>query len=129
MSHYSISKTVSLSFSDAIDAVKAAAQAKGFGTLVEIDMKQKFHDVLGKNIDEYVILGVCHPPSAFEAISAEQEIGLLLPCNIIVHKKEGMVIVSAIRPSIAMSFVQNQKLKPLAIRVEKTLEDILFSLS
>jgi len=83
-SHYGYGKTVSYDFETAIKKVTEELKKEGFGVLSEIDIQEKVKEKLGKDMDRYVILGACNPGLAFEALEVEQEIGLLLPCNVIV---------------------------------------------
>jgi len=125
MTHYGISKKTLLSFEEAVDRVTLLLAEEGFGVLTKIDIQQKLKEKLGKEMDKYVILGACHPPSAYEAIQNEIEIGLLLPCNVVVYEKEGEVFVSAIRPSVAMSFVDNPQIEHIAKSIEKSLDKVI----
>lgn len=125
MAHYGISKKTSLPFGEAVDRVTSLLAEEGFGILTKIDVQEKMKAKLGKEMDKYLILGACHPPSAYEAIQNEIEIGLLLPCNVIVYEKEGEVFVSAIRPSVAMGFVDNPKVEQIAGSVEESLEKVI----
>ena len=96
---YAIRTRVSLPHAQALARTKAALQAEGFGVLSEIDMKEKFKEKLGVDFKHYTILGACNPPLAHKAVQAEPEIGLLLPCNVIVYDSgDGGSIVSAIDP-------------------------------
>jgi len=76
----------------------------------------------------YVILGACNPPSAFKAIEAEENIGLMLPCNVIVYEKAGKTSVGIIKPTVAMGMIDNNALKPLALEVEAKLKRVIDSL-
>lgn len=128
MTNYSISKTLNTSFEEAIQLTKDALKQEGFGVLTEIDIQAKMKEKLGKDMSPYIILGACHPPSAYEAIQMEQEIGLMLPCNVILYENNGTIIVSAIKPTIAMSSIDNEGLNELAQRVEKSLERVINSI-
>lgn len=125
MQHYGISKKTSLSFDEAVEKVSGLLLQEGFGLITKIDFQAKIKEKLGKDVERYLILGACNPASAFEAIQGEIEIGLLLPCNVIVYEKEGKVFVSAVRPSVAMGFVNNPKITPVAERVEKSLKNVI----
>lgn len=96
---YGIRKKVALPYAEAVAKTKAALQAEGFGVLSEIDLREKLKEKLGVDYKHYLILGVCNPPLAYKAVQAEQEIGLLLPCNVIVYDAEGGgTVVAAIDP-------------------------------
>jgi len=129
MSNYGYTKKVPMEFDEAIKKVKASLMEQGFGVLTEIDVKATMKQKLGKDIDDYVILGACNPILAAKAIDAEIEIGLLLPCNVIIYKKNGDVFVSAIMPSVAMSFVKNDALADVAKVAEAKLSTSINNLS
>ncbi len=125
---YGISKTVSLSFEEAVDSTIAALKEKGFGILSDIDVKKTLQEKLGVDYKKYRILGACNPPRAHQALQQEEEIGLLLPCNVIVYEKEpGTVVISAVKPSAMFSVVENESLVPLAKEVESLLEQAIES--
>ena len=125
MMHYGISKKTSLPFEKTVERVIALLTEEGFGVLTKIDIQQKMKEKLGKEMGKYLILGACHPPSAYEAIQNEIEIGLLLPCNVIVYEKGGEVFVSAIRPSVAMGVVNNKDIEGVTVSIEKSLEKVV----
>lgn len=122
MPKYGYTKQTGLSFNDAIEKVKLTLQEQGFGILTEIDVKATMKKKLDKDIEDYVILGACNPQLAAQALDSEKEIGLLLPCNVIVYAKEGLTFASAIKPSIAMSSVENQSLSSIATQAEQKLQ-------
>ena len=122
MAKYGYQKIVELSFEDAVVEVKKVLKDQDFGVLSEIDVQKKMKEKLDKDMDEYLILGACNPSFAFKALQLEQEIGLLLPCNVIVYKKGTEVVVSAIIPSVAMAFVDNDALKNIAQDAEEKLK-------
>lgn len=120
--HYGYSKKVSLSFMEAQEKVRKHLQEEGFGVLTEIDVKATLNKKLGIDFENYTILGACNPPNAYKALQAEIEIGLLLPCNVIVYEKAGETFISAIMPTIAMGMVQNEALKGVALEIESKLK-------
>lgn len=111
-------KQLNITFEEAINKTKAEVVKEGFGILTEIDVKATLKKKLGVDYDNYIILGACNPPFAHKAIQAEKEIGLLLPCNIIVYEDKNQVFVSAILPTVGMSMVDN----PLLINIAKEVE-------
>lgn len=127
--HYGISTIYNGSYEEAVAKVREALATEGFGVLTEIDVASTMKKKLGVTIDNYIILGACNPPFALQALEAEPEIGLLLPCNVIVYVKDDVVHVSAIRPSIGMGMVENVKLAEIAGAVEKKLEKVIAALS
>ncbi len=118
---YGYTKKVNLSFTEAVEKIKEALKTGGFGVLTEIDVKATMKQKLDVDYEEYVILGACNPQFAHRALTAEKEIGLLLPCNVIVYQDGGDTFVSAIVPTVAMSVVENEALAPLAKEVEERL--------
>ncbi|MCF7905653.1 DUF302 domain-containing protein [Candidatus Gracilibacteria bacterium] len=124
-SEYGYRKKVEFPFSQAVERTEEVLQSKGFGLLMKIDVQQKMKEKLGKEMEPYMILGACHPPSAFETLQAEKEIGLLLPCNVIVYEKQGDVFVSAFVPEVAMGFIQNSKLPPITAKVGAMLRFVI----
>ena len=118
---YGYTKKVNLSFTEAVEKIKDALKTGGFGVLTEIDVKATMKQKLDVDYEEYVILGACNPQFAHRALTAEKEIGLLLPCNVIVYQDGGDTFVSAIVPTVAMSVVENEALAPLAKEVEERL--------
>lgn len=121
MSNYGYTKMVLIQFEEAVEKVKSALMEQGFGVLTEIDVKATMKKKLDKDMEDYLILGACNPSLASKAIDAEIEIGLLLPCNVIVYRKDGDVFVSAMMPSVAMSFVHNEALEDIAKTAESKL--------
>jgi uncharacterized protein (DUF302 family) len=127
MISYGFGRQVDKPFKDTVDEVTARLKDQGFGVLTTIDVKEKFKEKLGIDFKQYVILGACHPASAYRAILAEEDIGLLLPCNVIVYEKDGKTAVSVIRPTVAMQMVDNPDLKTIAEEIEAKLESVLAS--
>lgn len=128
MINYGFVKELGMPFAGAVAAVTEALKKEGFGVLTTIDVREKFKEKLGIDFPNYVILGACNPPSAHKAILAEENIGLMLPCNVIVYEKEGKAIVGIIKPTVAMGMIDNESLKPLALEVEGRLERVFDSL-
>ena len=120
-SNYGYGKQVHFNFEEAILKTKETLKHEGFGILTEIDMKTTLKNKIDKDIDNYTILGACHPPSAYQAVKSEDEIGLMLPCNVIVYQKNNEVFVSAIKPKIAMGMIANESLAEIATDVEQRL--------
>ncbi|MCH8826800.1 MAG: DUF302 domain-containing protein, partial [Chloroflexi bacterium] len=110
MSYY-FSKTISSSFEDAIERTKDALRKEGFGVLTEIDIKATLKEKLDVDFQNYRILGACNPSFAYKALLAENKIGTMLPCNVIVQEKEdGSIEVSAVDPMESMKAVENADL-------------------
>jgi uncharacterized protein (DUF302 family) len=122
---YGYKRKVSLSYDDALKKLREELPKEGFGVLTEIDVKATLKKKLDADFDNYIILGTCNPPFAYEALRAEKDIGLLLPCNIIVYQDAGDTYVSAIVPSVAMSMVENPALEGIARQVEAKLKTVI----
>lgn len=120
---YGLMRRVPLGYEEAIARVTATLKEQGFGVLTEIDVKKTLKAKLDKDFTRYVILGACNPPLAFRALSAEMDVGLLLPCNVCVYEdpKSGGTVVSAVDPRTLVQLTQRQDLKPLAEEVRGKL--------
>ena len=120
MSYY-ITKQTPLDFESAIQKVTAELGKEGFGILTRIDVQETLKNKLDVEFRPYVILGACNPPFALRALQAEDKIGLMLPCNVIVQKLDSGVEVSAIDPPASMKSVENPQLADLAGEVQSKL--------
>lgn len=118
---YGYKKQVALSFEEAVEKTRDELAKEGFGVLTEIDVQATLKKKLNVEYDRYLILGACNPPFAYEALTAEKDIGLLLPCNVVVYEDNGDVFVSAVLPTNAMSMVDNAALNGIAKEVEDKL--------
>lgn len=128
MISYGFTKTLEKSFDETVNIVIEELKKEGFGILSTIDFKKKLKEKLDLDFKKYLILGACNPPSAYEAITVEENIGLMLPCNIIVYEKDNSTVVSIIKPSAAMSMIDNEDLKNVALRIENKLENVINAL-
>ena len=127
--NYGFGKPVDLEFDAAVDKVTEVLAGEGFGVLSDIDVAGKMKEKLGKDMPRYRILGACNPPLAYQAVSAEEEIGLLLPCNVVVREDgDGHVHVSFMDPQAVMGLVGNPGVEPLAVEVKAKLEKVLEAL-
>jgi uncharacterized protein (DUF302 family) len=123
---YGFSKKLTLAYDEAIEKVKAALQDEGFGVLTEIDVKATIKKKLDKDFRKYIILGACNPPIAYRALSEEIEIGLLLPCNVIVYENDdGGTTVSVVNAAKMLSVVEREELGPMAEEVNGKLRKVL----
>ena len=122
---YGFSKTTSLGFHEAIVKVTAELQKEGFGVLTTIDVKETLKKKLDVDFQNYTILGACNPPFAYKSLQAEEEIGLLLPCNVIVYEKDGKTVVSAFDPMVITVILDNEKIKPIAEEIQKKLHRVI----
>ena len=125
---YGITKQIDASFDEAVEKIRQALTDEGFGILTEIDVKATLKNKLDVEYDNYLILGACNPSLAYQALQAEKRVGLLLPCNVIVYEDEGKVFVSAMKPTVAMSIVDNSDLVKIAEQAEQKLKRVIDSL-
>lgn len=126
---YALSRTVDLSYEEADQRVREALQEEGFGVLTEIDVKDTLKRKLDVEFPKYEILGACNPPLAHQALQAEIDIGLLLPCNVVIRElDDGRTVVEAIDPIQQLSVADNSALPELAGEVRGRLERVLASL-
>lgn len=122
---YGIRRTVPLPYDDALARTKEALKREGFGVLAEIDIPAKLKEKLGIDFHRYMILGACNPPLAHRALEAEPDIGLLLPCNVIVYEADGKTVVAAIDADAMLAVTGNEKLRAIANEVRDRLERVI----
>ena len=123
---YYFSKTIGGSFENAIQKVTDALKAEGFGILTEIDIKATLKKKLDVDFYNYKILGACNPPFAYKALLAEDKIGTMLPCNVIIQEKvQGQVEVSAVDPAASMLSVENDDLREIATEIRVKLQNVI----
>jgi uncharacterized protein (DUF302 family) len=122
MINYGFTKELDIPYATVIKLVREALKKEGFGVLTEIDVKEKMKEKLGLDMRKYIILGACNPPNAYKAILAEENIGLMLPCNVIVYEKGSKTVLSVVRPTVAMQMVDNVELQKIAEIVEGQLK-------
>jgi uncharacterized protein (DUF302 family) len=125
---YGFSKTVDLSYEQAIEKVTAELKKEGFGVLTFIDVKETLKQKINVDFKKYAILGACNPPIAHKALQEEEELGLLLPCNVIVYEKDGRTRVSIFDPMVMTWIMENEQMKPIATEVQEKLQRVLKAL-
>ena len=125
---YSYRKSTNLSFQEAIEKTKEELAKEGFGIPSQIDMRAILKKKLDVDFDNYIILGACNPPFAYKSLLAEKEIGLFLPCNVIVYEEDDKTMVSTIMQSAQMSMIENEELKSISVEVEQRLKKVIDSL-
>jgi len=127
---YYNSIVINADFESAQQKVTEALQKEGFGVLSEINVKATLKKKLDVDFREYKILGACNPPFAYKALSLEENIGVLMPCNVILQEKEaGKITVSAVNPMESMQAVENKKLGAIASEISDKLKKVLDSLT
>jgi uncharacterized protein (DUF302 family) len=124
--HYYFTKTIRLSFEDAVKKVTEALKQEGFGIVSEIDMQAKLREKLQVEYKKYKILGACNPVFAYKALQAEEKIGTMLPCNVLViDREDGTTEVSAVNPVASMMAIENPALEEIAGTVTDTLSKVI----
>ena len=126
-----LSTTLHTSFDDAVERTRPALAEQGFGVLTEIDMKATLKAKLGEDMEDYLILGACNPPLAHRAVNVDRQIGLLLPCNVVVRADpttEDTVLVEAMDPQVLVDVTGEAELRPVADEVATKLRAAIDSL-
>ena len=122
---YGYKRQVNLSYEAAVLKVTAELKKEGFGIPSQIDVRALLKEKLNVDFDKYIILGACNPPFAYQALQIEHDIGLMMPCNVIVYTQEGKTFVAAIKPTISMNVVGNDRLRGIAEQVEQKLKKVV----
>jgi len=122
---YTLSATTALPFAEAVERVREELKADGFGVLCEIDVQATMKAKLGVDGEPYTILGACNPPLAHGALHAEPELGVLLPCNVVVYERGGETHVAAVDAERMLSIVGNDELAPVAAEVRERLAAVV----
>jgi len=122
---YGFSKTIDLPYEQAIEKVTAELKKEGFGVLTTIDVKETLKQKINVDFKKYAILGACNPPIAHRALQEEEELGLLLPCNVIVYEKDDKTRVSIFDPMVMTRIMENDQMKPIATEVKEKLQRVL----
>jgi uncharacterized protein (DUF302 family) len=111
---YGMTTRVREPFAETVERVRAALKDQGFGVLTEIDVRATLRDKLGEEMEDYLILGACNPPLAHRALGIDREIGLLLPCNVVVRSDGGDTVVEALDPQVMVAVSGQPAFKPVA---------------
>ena len=126
---FALRRSLDKGYDEVLARLPEALKAEGFGVLTEVDVSETLKKKLGVEFRRYRILGACNPPFAHRALEAELEIGLMMPCNVIVFEAEGgRTVVAAVDPSKTMALVGNPRLSELAVEISGRLERVLSSL-
>jgi uncharacterized protein (DUF302 family) len=123
---YYFEKTTNYSFEKAVKKVTDELKKEGFGVITEINMQEKLKEKLGVDFRKYIILGACNPPYAYEALQAENKIGTMLPCNVIVQEiSENQTEIAAVDPVASMMAIENPKLGKMATEIQQKLKKVI----
>jgi uncharacterized protein (DUF302 family) len=126
---YYFNKILNAGFTEAVTTVKNALQTEGFGIVSEIDFQSKIKEKLNIDIHKYLILGACNPAYAYKAMQAEEKIGVMLPCNVIIIDREnGTTEIAAVDPMASMMAIPNEELSTIALEVTEKLKKVVNSL-
>ena len=125
---YGRSIEIGLSYTQAVPAVKEAFKQQGFGTLTEIDVRKTMKEKLGLDMEDYIILGACNPQLAHRALEIEPDLGLLLPCNVVVRRHAGATLVQALEPSVMVTLPERPELQPIADEASRRIDGALAAL-
>ncbi len=128
MAAYGFAVRLNIPYEEAVRRVTAALKDEGFGILTEIDVQATLKQKLDADFRRYVILGACNPPLAHRALLADLDVGLLLPCNVIVYEEDGGSVISVIDPLAMLGVLGNPSLKPVADAAQEKLRRVVHSL-
>lgn len=123
--NYGFSKTTDYEFNQAIEKVTEELKKEGFGVLTTIDVKNTLKNKINVDFKNYTILGACNPPIAHKALQTEEELGLLLPCNVVVYEKDNKTVVSIFDPMLMTKVIENENMVPIATEVKEKLQKVL----
>jgi uncharacterized protein (DUF302 family) len=116
-------------FADAVDRTRAALKEQGFGVLTEIDVRATMREKLSEEMEDYLILGACNPPLAHRALQADRQIGMLLPCNVVVRADGDCTLVEALNPQVMVDVTGQQSIAPVADKAAHRLQAALKTLA
>lgn len=125
---YGYGKILEFPFAEAVQKARESLKSEGFGILCEIDIKEKLKEKLGVDFVNYLILGACNPPLAYGALQQEPNLGLLLPCNVVVYETGSKVFVAAVDAARMLSIVGNPNLEETADQVNQKLRRVIDNL-
>jgi uncharacterized protein (DUF302 family) len=122
---YALTGETTMPLAEAVERVRAELKVEGFGVLTEIDVQATLKEKLDIDVEPYVILGACNPPLAHQALQAEPDLGVLLPCNVVVYERNGVTRVSAVDAERMLSIVENDRLAEVAEDVRARLGNVV----
>ena len=121
---YGFSKDVALSYEDTLNKVTEELKKEGFGVLTEIDVKDTLKNKIDVDFKKYKILGACNPTLAHKALQAEENIGLMLPCNVVVYEKDDKSVLAMFAPTLMKNLISNESINPIADEVNEKLHRV-----
>jgi uncharacterized protein (DUF302 family) len=124
---YGFSKDVALSYEDTLDKVTGELKKEGFGVLTKIDVKDTLKNKIDVDFKKYAILGACNPALAHKALQVEENIGLMLPCNVVVYEKDEKSVLSMFAPTLMKNLISNENINPIADEVNEKLHRVFES--
>jgi uncharacterized protein (DUF302 family) len=127
MINYGFTKELNMQFEETLEKVFEELKKAELGVWSIIDLKEKFKERLGINFKKYVILGTSHPPNAHQCVLAEENIGLMLPYNVILYEKDKKTVLSVIKPTAVIEMIDNENLEKIAAEMEKILKHVFDS--
>jgi uncharacterized protein (DUF302 family) len=119
---YGYKREVNLPFDKAVAKVREELGREGFGVLTEIDVKATLKKKINADFEDYIILGACNPPFAYQALQVIKDVGLMMPCNVVVFTDQGKTFVESALPTVLLNLIQNEKLKSTAEQIEAKLK-------
>ena len=122
--NYGFSKNLEMPYEQAVEKVSEELKKEGFGVLTSIDVKETLKKKIDVDFKKYIILGACNPPLAYKALQSEEQLGLLLPCNVIVYENNGGSTVSFFDPMVMTQLIENEKLKTVAEEVQTKMKRV-----
>ena len=122
--NYGFSKNLEMPYEQAVEKVSEELKKEGFGVLTSIDVKETLKKKIDVDFKKYIILGACNPPLAHKALQSEEQLGLLLPCNVIVYENNGGSTVSFFDPMVMTQLIENEKLKTVAEEVQTKMKRV-----
>jgi uncharacterized protein (DUF302 family) len=125
---YGYKKQVGLPYAETVQNVRNELKKEGFGVITEIDVKDTLKKKLNVDYQNYIILGACNPPFAYQALQVEKDVGLMMPCNVVVYEDKGKTFVLAAMPTALMGLVKNDNLKSTAAQIEQKLKKVVDNL-
>ncbi len=126
---YGYKKQVNLPYANAVIRAREELAKEGFGVLTEVDVKATLKKKLNVDYDDYIILGACNPPFAYQALQVIKDVGLMMPCNVVVFTDKGKTFIEAAMPTMLMKFFNDEKLKPVAEQIESKLKKAVDNIS